>query len=167
MKITHTHTDTQTHAHTNTHIYIYIYIYIIFFCWPNGGKKVNILKWIGPQMNLLVGYLFFFKQMLLTFKDVFRKLMVDLSVSFGFYRGECFDRVVVLFDSRISAREYSVRVHWPRKNLVSADISLAFSFFSTREYVCLCLCGCSYRCVSGLLFAFFFHLLLFFFLNNL
>ena len=39
--------------------------------------------------------------MFLTFKVVFRNLMADLSISFSFYSGHCFDNVVVLFNSLI------------------------------------------------------------------
>ena len=49
---------------------------------------------LDPQVNLLLSYSFFFNM-------CFRKLMVDLRVPFGFYSGNCFGRVVVLFNSRI------------------------------------------------------------------
>ena len=38
---------------------LYIYIYIYICCWSN-DRKVNILKWIGSQMNLKLAFRFLF-----------------------------------------------------------------------------------------------------------
>ena len=55
------------------------------------------------------------------FRVVFRKRMINLGVFFSFYRGDCFDRNVVLFNSRICVRECSFGVNCPWKTLASLD----------------------------------------------
>ena len=53
----------------------------------------------------------FLQHVFLTFNVVFRKLRIDLNVPFGFYSGDCFDRNMVRFDSKIRVCECSVRVN--------------------------------------------------------
>ena len=53
------------------------------------------------------------------FRVVFRKLMIDLGTLFGFYSGNCFVRVVVLFNC---VCENPVGVNCPRQTLASADL---------------------------------------------
>ena len=71
---------------SNLRVYIYIYIYI--YIWFN-ERKASILKWIGPQGNLVSGCYFFFcfffffvlaSTGVSDFRVVFRKRMVDLGV---------------------------------------------------------------------------------------
>ena len=57
-------------------------------------------------------YLFLLLHVFLIFKVFFRKLIMDLGAPFGFYCGDCFDRVVVLFNSRICACECPVGVSY-------------------------------------------------------
>ena len=71
---------------------IYIYIYT--------------LKWIGPHENLFLSYLFFFNTCFWRFTSSSSK-MVYSGVPFGLYSGDCFDKVVVLFNSRICVCECS------------------------------------------------------------
>ena len=47
----------------------------------------------------------------LIFKVIFRKLMTNLSIPFGFYSGNCFDRFVVLFNSQTCVCECPVGVN--------------------------------------------------------
>ena len=55
----------------------------------------------------------FLQHVFLTYKVVFRNLIVDWSVQFNFYSDECFDRVVVLFNSRMCVCECPVRINCP------------------------------------------------------
>ena len=54
--------------------------------------------------------------------------MVCLSLPFDFYCGGCFDRVGVLFNSRICVFECPVRVNCPRQTFISADVVSIFLF---------------------------------------
>ena len=76
--------------------------------WVSRVKKSNLREWFAPYptprcsslqvtldygrqlIHLLLLHIF------LAFKAVFRKLMIYLSVLFGFHSGDCFDRIVVL-----------------------------------------------------------------------
>ena len=90
------------------------------------------------------------------FKVIFRKLMSDLGAPFGFYNGDCFDRVVVLFNFVICICEYPVGVNYLWQPLASADVFFCVCMF-TRVYS-VCLCEFSYRCTWA--FDFFFITLL-------
>ena len=99
----HTH---NTHTHTHTHIYIYIYVCVcvcvcmcVLFVSPMKG---NILKWIGPQVNLPLGNSFIHFLLLHVFlmsKVVFKKFIANLSVPKCFDRSECFNRVMFFYFS--------------------------------------------------------------------
>ena len=105
----------------------------------------HTLKWIGLQVNLLSDLFFFYTCF---WHLVFRKLMADLNIPFGFYSGNCFDRVKVLFNSLISLLISS----WsPWQILVS-------SFFACILCVCVGVCVCVYMCVYTFMGFFFFFL---------
>ena len=56
-------------------------------------------------------------------------------VFFGFYSGDCFDRVIVLFTSRICVCECPVRIHCPWQRLFSVDVvSLSLSLSLSRPH---------------------------------
>ena len=70
--------------------YIYKYIYI----------HIYTLKWIGPQRHLFLSYLFFSTY----FWHFMTSLGIEIvcsSVPFNLYNHDCFDLIVVLFNSRI------------------------------------------------------------------
>ena len=74
-------------------------------------------------MDLVLVYFFFLLlNVFLTFKVVFWMLMIDLNVPFGFYCGDCFDRVVNLFHFRIYVRECPDGVKCLWQPLTSADL---------------------------------------------
>ena len=83
------------------------------FVSPMREKKVNTWKWIGLQVNLLSDYLFYFSYSFtfLMFTIILRDLMADLSVPFGFYSDDCFNRVVVLFNFWICVCECPVDIY--------------------------------------------------------
>ena len=90
-------------------------------------------------MNLFLSHLLLFPMCFWCFtlfsesKIVYSHVPFDLCVDF-------FDKVVVLFNSRICVCEFSVWVNCPWQILVPADsVSLFFLFSFTRGYsVCLC-----------------------------
>ena len=103
-------------------------------------EKVNILKWIGPQKNLLLSFLFFFNTFFWRFKSSSgSKWFILVFPSAFFFSFDCFDRVMVLISSRIYVCECPVRVNCPWKTFVSAEVvSHILFFFFTRVYtVCL------------------------------
>ena len=52
-----------------TDIYFYIYIYIYIYTNKYIYIYIYIYKWIGPQENMLLGYLFFFNMCFWHFKS--------------------------------------------------------------------------------------------------
>ena len=58
-------------------------------------------------------FIFLLLHVFLTIKVIIRKLMMILDTFSGFYSGNCFYRVVVLFNSWISVYECLVRVNCP------------------------------------------------------
>ena len=106
--------------------------------------KLITLKWIDPQANwvslfvfVFCGFFFFASIRVSGLRVVIGKVMIDLNAPFIFYSGECFDRFVVLYNSRICVCEYPVGVSCPRQPLTSAEVL----------YMCVCVCVCV--CVSS------------------
>ena len=115
------HPPTHTHrnAHTHTHIYIYIYE-------------------ISNKFGFSCSFFYFLPLLVFLTLVVFKNLMTDLNTTFGFYSGDCLDRIVVLFNSTTYIGECPVGVKCLWQNLASAG-----------DFVCLCfqkciLCTCVY-----------------------
>ena len=68
--------------------------------------------------------------MFLKFKVVFRKLMIDLRIPFGFYCGDCLDRVAALFNSQNCVCECPGGVSGPWQHLITADMFFCFHMFT-------------------------------------
>ena len=64
-------------------------------------------------MNFVLFIYFFSSPCVSDFRVVFRKLMIDLGALFGFYSGNCFDWVVILFNSRTCVHECLLGVNCP------------------------------------------------------
>ena len=71
---------------------------------------------------------------------IFKRLIIIWAV---FYSGDYFDRVVILFNSRIFVCEYPVGINCPWKPLASADV---FSCIYLQECT-LCVCVCMSVCI--------------------
>ena len=105
--------------------YIYIYIYIMnrsaneFEC---GTLGFYFIKLCCTRVSDFIVF--------------FRRLMMLRAVFSGFYRKDYFNRVVILFSSRICVCDRPVGVYCPRKTLASADVFLKIhinKMFSVSE----------------------------------
>ena len=123
---------------------------------PSNKMDPKIYSKINWSTREFVFKLFFLQHVFLTFKVVFRMLIVDLSIPFTFYSGDCFDRVVILFNFRICVCECPVQVNWLWQTLVSADILLHPSL-SNKSVFCVfaCLHGYLYACMCIYFYLFF------------
>ena len=81
-------------------------------------------------MKLVSGLLFFASTRVSKFIVVFRKLMNDLDTPFGFYSGDCFDSVGVLFNSRTCICVYSMCLRVSRYVYIAFVIGFVLSFIS-------------------------------------
>ena len=140
---------------------ISISIFSFFFFVESMRKKVNILKWISSQVNLVTCYLVFLFYLLLVipmFKVVFGKLMTNLNISFFFFF-VFFIVAAVLLELLfllilICVCECAVRDYYPRQPLVSADVlffvvTVAFNFVSVHKSVfSVPMAMCSNQCMS-------------------
>ena len=95
-------------------LYIIVHLYICIYT----------LKWIGPQENLFLSYFtpIHFSDILFHLHEV----MICSNVPFGLYSGNCFDKVLVHFNSRICICECWFQVNCPWQIFV---LFILFFFF--------------------------------------
>ena len=101
--------------------FIAIYIYNFFVV----AMREKIIGLLG---DLFIRYLFFFNMCFWHFTLSLRSKMVCSCVPFDLYCGDCFNKVVVLFNSRICVSEFLVRVNYQWQIFVPVDVVSLFLF---------------------------------------
>ena len=120
---------------------------------------------MGLQENLLLSYLFSFNTCFWCPLSSSGSEVFCSCVPLDLYSGNCFDQVVVLFNSRICVNEFSLRVDFENfvsEGVVSHFFLPSFLYLFTREYS-LCLCVCVGVRVHVYVYIFVFFLLSLFF----
>ena len=120
---------------------------LIDFCICCARKFSGPLNWIGPQEALFSSYLFLFFSTRVSNVPHFLQedIIVDDGVLFDLYSGNCFDKIMVLSNSRISVWEFSDKINCPWQMFVSTSVVSLFLFFLFFFFLQKCiLCVCIY-----------------------
>ena len=133
-------------------LWLYIYIYIYF--------KMN-----SSTRGVFLIYRFFFNACFWRFTSSSRSKTVCSCLPFYLSSGDCFDKVVILFNSRIYVCEFSVRVKCPWQIFDPLFVSLFFFsllfLFTKVCSVCLYVYMAAHIYACVYIFSFFFFLLFF------
>ena len=156
-------------------IYIYIYIYVcvcvcvcVFGFWFKERKNIYFKRNRSTRGFIFQDIYFSSTRVSGVLYPLQKAKLLCSCVSFDLYSGDCFDQVVILFISRTSVCEFSVRVNYPWKFFCLSTCcfsltifsSYCFSFSKSAFYVFICQHTrfCQYMCIYfRRFFLFLFH----------